>query len=580
MLHALYFKNKFSNQLHEKFLSSIPKSLSEVTLNCINNSLLILKSNTTNIDEELKDNNCLLIGEIYPRDSLMQFNHENQIDLISYYNKYYWGNFVLFKLNEEDLQVFIPQCSQIGIFYYETNDYVVFSTEIVFFKNFIKLSLNEEYLQLFLLHGDISSKLTPFDHIYEIPSGYKAKYSPNSKCIHSPVWTYEESLAPKFSSIEDAKTAIKKSFNNVITTILNHNENIFLDLSGGLDSSSILFELCRNKSSNHNIYGINLYDPSVNSSNELEHVLKLKQYNNFNLIKLNYNNCLLFTPAECTILPNKPTIVLSHLKYQQQLNEIAGAHHQTYCFMNGHGGDSVFGCPPAIGAVADLFLDDKFSNINDKAHELAVLYRKSIWNIYATNIKLWLKHKFKNYNPSLRKATQLYNFSNNSKDQYLSLFKQLGHLNYPSEFQLCLLTHLTIANTHTNLRSNAHNIYYPLLTKPILDTALKIRSYDSFNIEYDRYLFRKSMSEVYNNSYVWRKDKGHTTGVFHKALDINKSYLTELCLNGRLINMGIVNREKFISLYNKTQKGLIDEQWALYQTLCLEIFLDMWSNHI
>lgn len=280
-----------------------------------------------------------------------------------------------------------------------------------------------------------------------------------------------------------------------------------------------------------------------------------------------------------SILPNKPTILMSHLKYYQILNEIGYSYTNNPCFVNGHGGDSLFLSSPPMKCIADLVYDKKYSQIVTKIKELSLYYRTTILEILSTNIVSFFKYqlgihssiKYNGNAPWLLLSQQV-------NKEYFTIFDQLGYMSSPSKNDHCLNIYLTLASMQTNLRSKDHHLHYPFATQLMLEIALNINSYDSFNAGYDRYLFRKSISSFYNTSHVWRKDKGHTTGVFHKGLNVNKKYILNLCMNGYLAQSGIIHKDLFMTHYERTSKGIINQQWLLVHLLCLEMYIDMWRN--
>ncbi len=101
---------------------------------------------------------------------------------------------------------------------------------------------------------------------------------------------------------------------------------------------------------------------------------------------------------------------------------------------------------------------------------------------------------------------------------------------------------------------------------------------NSFNDSYNRYVFRREISNFFNSDAVWRKTKGQTTGVFQRSLVENRDYILELCLNGFVAKAGLIKSKILEKYISRISKGLTDYQWSLIHLLCYEIFVGCWQS--
>ncbi len=574
-IYGIYFKDHIVSEIHHKFdnlnlnLDSykLTKGSSTVVVKGLQKILL----NTNNfVDDKL------MFGSIF---SKSQSSKEISIptkDGAEFLNDNYWGSYVFLKISEYNFEIFVSQSSSLQVFYCASKEYVVFSSDIVFINKFIQISFDEEYLKAFLIHGDFISSFTPFKKVMEVCGGYKVNF--NIKDItESKIWNYNRHTQLTLLSSE----AIPQTLSLVVGSVSENFNNIFLDLSGGLDSSSILFSLNHARKQNQKIYGINISDEFVKSSNEIQYVESLKEVIDFELIKINYNDCLPFTTLEnYNIVPSRPSIVMSHLKKDQMLNEIAKSYTNNPLFINGHVGDALFLCPPPIECISDMIIDGKFSSITKKIMDLALYYRKPLLDIVVMNLKSLLKSFFKiKPEAGYYSLAPWYNFSCKVNKKYISLlYECLDSKMLPGEIDRLIGLYFALSSIKSETRNSLYPVFYPFSSQPMLEIGLGIKTYDSFNEGYDRYVFRKSISDYFKTELVWRKSKGNTTGVFHKGLRTNKEYILNLCMDGYLSKMGIIDKKILLKYYESISGGFMDYQWQFNHLLCLEIYMAMWRG--
>ncbi len=495
--------------------------------------------------------------------------------------KNYWGDYVLITINSDEIELFVSPFSNLQLFYYDCLDYIMFATQISYLLSFHKLKLDEKYLHLFLLNGDFISNYTPFENIKEVKNGHSMYFSNKNKVSCQKIWKYPE--IEKFNS----ELQICNSLNNVVSSYSSKVDSIFLELSGGVDSSSILFALnqLNHHKKNNKIYALNLFDKHISSSNELKYVLALKNSVDFELITIDYEQCLPYSRIDVSnFLPNKPSITFSHLKKEKLLVEIAENNANNYLFMNGHGGDSAFMCPPLTECLLDIVFDKKSRLFMTKLKELAIYYRTTVWSLLAECFDIVLKH----YN--IKSNLFVYNkiapwYFNKSGIQNI-LYESSFYINKNKEIYLpgkrvqMNNIDITLASTLVNLKGCNQYSVFPFLSQPVIECALNINTYDSFKHNYDRHAFRTSISNFFNTEAVWRNNKGETTGVFHRSLNANKDYIYELCMDGYIANnLKLIDKKVLERYIQQISKGVGDFQWSLDHLMCMEIFINSWHNY-
>ena len=269
-------------------------------------------------------------------------------------------------------------------------------------------------------------------------------------------------------------------FYATLTAKTHYYNDVFLELSGGLDSSSILLALEKAETSDQRLFAFNIYDERVNSSNELIHVERLKQEACFSLIKVNYMDCMPYSEVRnLKLRPNMPTISISHLKKEQLLVDIASSYTKNPIFINGHGGDTAFMAPPPLGSTADLILDKRFDLLSLNLHKLAIFYRTTYWQLVYNALKSISSSIFRNqslftYHNIAPWFLDQSKFNHKLKVNQYYLTKHLSR--WPGKSRQMYDFDITLANTLVNLKGTNYN-FFPFLTLPIVELALSIKTY-------------------------------------------------------------------------------------------------------
>jgi asparagine synthase (glutamine-hydrolysing) len=358
-----------------------------------------------------------------------------------------------------------------------------------------------------------------------------------------------------------------------------------LDFSGGLDSTALAFTLDRiiKNSPGKKLIGINAFHPMVNSSNEIQYAKAIANHIGMDLVEFNYVGCLPFTPIDSKSRQfklNKPSILLSHEKFEEEIGAIS-ASYKTSIAISGHGGDSLFMCPPSLSSIADYFIHQGYAGLKTKILDLCIHTRLPIYQVAKHSVKQWLKHKF-NINGQFR-SSQFFCAEWINKSLIDSYEIDVTHpvdnskkcLPGKKEHIISILD--TISNTNVDLRNNHQPVFHPFLQQPLLEMALSMPTYLSLQQGYDRFLFRKGISEYFQTQSVWRKGKGETSGVTQLGLIANFQHVSELCLEGLMAKNGYIDRSIILNHLRLIEGGHVQYVQPLIYLFCLEKFISNWS---
>ena len=100
-----------------------------------------------------------------------------------------------------------------------------------------------------------------------------------------------------------------------------------------------------------------------------------------------------------------------------------------------------------------------------------------------------------------------------------------------------------------------------------------------YNEEYNRIILRECMTKkfpVCGNKF-YRKSKGDTTAILQLAVEQNEARIKELCLEGRLVSLGEIDRDKLEEGIKVIKYGKLDGFRNLFHLIAIELWLEEWG---
>ncbi len=529
---------------------------------------------------------CLLMGKVFnknntlvTRDDLIALSRQPSTTTVNAV----WGNYLYINSKDKQISILRDPTGQIKLFYASlTGGNIAFSSEIEILKHLLSgsLSVNQRYLANFILSSDVIAQATPFTNITELLPGYQLELSPKKisvSLIWDPLDYYQndKDAAPQQSAIVD-------SLNEVLSAWTSTLSGVFLNFSGGLDSTSILY--CLNHVLGHEkeIIAINEFNPKVQSSNELAYARKIAGDIGVKLVEFDNSDYLsLSTCPVSGLKPNYLSRSLLFTDYQRAIYNMANKR-QDVQFMNGQGGDHIFFTDPPIESLTDLFIEQGSSNLFIKLKELATMTRKPAYPIVKSALMKYFSYVFKSkFRPNVLKG--LSNAPWLSKDLLALGKKRLTHPYFSTINKRVppgKLYH--IYAMFDGIASIRENIFYPtgvfnpLLSQPVLELALSFPTYKLFEKHHNRYPFRQSISSYFKTDSVWRKSKGETSGYFQLAFQKHKDVVTSLCMEGYLAKEKLIDKDKLYADIQDNCHGQMDNSFMLINLLALESYLNYW----
>ena len=532
--------------------------------------------------------NCFIIGDLYHRDNFLPVSNSeksvfDKLEFEAIHAKY-WGNYLIFRYHSGNhtFEIFKGLAAKIDVFYasFDTRSVLFANTpECIFKINNCTLKFNQSYLLSYLLDAENMHRVvdTAFSGVSRLPQGCSLSLSQDFPIAKIKLEADITKIGYYNDDVVSINKALPETLKSVIKALLSHHQgNIGIQFSGGLDSSSILYLINAISQPNSNIYAFNLFHSDIASSNEYDYAkLVSQELENVKLLKVLYQKARAFTPVTQNILLSTPCTTITGLKLGNYIASLISKYKIDIMF-SGEGGDHLFQAPPSPEFVCDLIIDKGFGSVFNTAKELAMQLRMPLWKLLKSCSKGLYQYYlglgyFDNIGARPINVEQVEWLKDGvgvvEKLSYSPIYSIKNIM--PGKFEQIDSVYRALTITCGGMYSyNA----YPFLTEPVIELGLSIPTYELFGNGYDRYIFRKAMSDFLSVNTLWRKDKGEITGVLQLGLRHNLKYITELCMDGFFANKQFIDTEKLYLALNASANGapLAPE---LQNLLAIELFV-------
>ena len=544
------------------------------------------------MDVFLENASSILIGRAFDKIRSSAVNKDD-LGTANFLQKI-WGTYVYFHEGQDQFEIAVSLNGQLPFFYYIfPNGNILFSSDI---KTLFKVlgqkpNPNWTYMCSYLLYGFNSAVMTPFLGIHELPLGCRLKITNNERRSEPKIEPYWDPLFASCGtrSLYDGQDAVD-ILQATLKPLIEPYKNIVVSLSGGLDSSSLLYCLSKLKRSDQTLTAQNHFHANVQSSNELVYARKVCQETGVDLVEVDVSEFLPFSNlgGSLPMNPNKPCAAFISLNVADEIYSYFPAN-GSCIFLNGHGSDHIFMRSPPKKAASDYLLEQGFQGFKGKLAELAHFYRDALFPILMTNVASLVSYARarrldKRHHRNTQALTQeimptwikpclLKQASPAFKHP---IYKHLPSRVFPGKYEQIDMLYEGLASIQVAM-DPVHRAHCPFLDEPVVEFALSFPVYELFQAGYDRYPLRKAVSDRFQTQTVWRRDKGEATGIFQLGIKNNLQDVLDLCLNGQFVQQGLIDKEGLHKTILQISSGSIDHMWPVTHLACLELFLKSWA---
>jgi asparagine synthase (glutamine-hydrolysing) len=541
------------------------------------------------MDQIWESDSTVLIGRIFDKErntivepkEFKQYSQELKQDL----TRKVWGKYVYWLLdNTNMLEVMVDPTGQLPCFYYTLpNGELLFASHIDLISQCLpsNLEYNWSYLCSYLFYGSSCAMQTPFKGLEEISPGCVLSATQSNQKIRS-FWNPCSTIDIP-SPVGNAVNVLQ----SVLKPMIDPYQNVCVSLSGGLDSSSLVYCLNEIKRSNQKLTAFNHFHSDVKSSNELHYARKVCEEVGIELIEVDISETLPFDTYcdDQDLKLNKPfpgcINIASINKWKNHLPT-----KDSCIFLSGQGSDHIFMRPPTQMSIADYLLTQGTQGLVRKIKEVTHFYRDALTPVLTQNAGGLIRYLFAqkldkrgSRSPQgklphwLTKKVHQYKTSKFIHPVYWDLPSRI----LPGKYQQMNALYAGLASVHVNIYKQ-YPEQYPFLCEPMMKFAFSFATYDLFQKGYDRYPLRQAVSSHFHTHTVWRRDKGQTTGIIQLGVKKNIDYVMELCLEGELVRQGFIDPKKLHQTILLISNGDAKNLWPFIHLSSIEIFLKTWSQ--
>ncbi|GAM52135.1 asparagine synthase-related protein [Mycoavidus cysteinexigens] len=432
-------------------------------------------------------------------------------------------------------------------------------------------SWNKSFFTTWLRTSTVQSGALPFDNILELPPGCAIFYTYGRKPEMSSVW--DPLKSPVRDSISQNPYDILK---NYLSLNVSHNDQPVLELSGGLESSSILLAMQALAPVTQPLSCAHYYNSEVGSSNELEHARRVAQYTGARLNEID-NKVLSFAPVKLIPRLAKPHFRSNSFAFNQHIASRLDECENTI-LISGHGGDALFLAPPPCSVLADAALTLHWRHLMRRAVDLALIRRKPLSHIAWSAIKsVFSSDPFGNVSRAFKLLSDAAQGEPLDGWSHLHPFIQNTNIRLPGKLYQLFLAYLSLDDVRTPAHPFKRGTHYPFLCQPMIECALSTPSYRHFEGAHNRIILRKAVSTATGYPHLWRRNKGETTGIHLLGIRQHKAHVMAHCLEGFLAKEGYIDPIRTHAAILESCKGRNEYLTDIFHIYSAELFIQGWQ---
>lgn len=500
-----------------------------------------------------------------------------------YLGEKFWGQYVVFLYDGHQKQgyLFPDPMGLFSAFYTETREGFFFASDLNLLLPLLKkTTLNHTYLTATVtasLGGMAASDQTPFEGIFEVRPGEGLVFSQadNQRCLF---WNPIHYIDPARFSQEK----ILPTFLNCVAAWKNVSPNVCLHLSGGLDSTALLFALKHFPRKTQDIFGVTYGNKAISASDETLHAKNVA-----NVLGVELLECHWETSYDFSVLYKE-----SQLTWERPCNawlmqdidcvlENKVTSYGEVIFWSGHGGDQLFYEGMPDNALVDYFVQKGSKGFFSNMMNLCTLYREPLPLFFKKTLKAYVRHKlgYDGFDAYILNKSQWFK---GAVEGHMRLFQPpfLRDLTAvpPAKREQILEIYEGTFNTGDYEKHRKVPTVYPFYSQPLVELSLAMPIYESYSQHMSRTPFRKVIGDFFNTDLVYRRSKGETSGVLQLGLQANRQTIQSLTLDGFCVSNGYVDRSLLEKDLTKALRGDTENLRPIMNLIALEGWMVAWSQ--
>jgi asparagine synthase (glutamine-hydrolysing) len=369
--------------------------------------------------------------------------------------------------------------------------------------------------------------------------------------------------------------SLSATFEQCVTAWLGEADRAWIELSGGLDSSAVLWAAAR---SGRETIGVHSHDPRSAAGDELKYARAASEHVGTELRVVD------IVPLESTLetfadLNELPEFSVSQFLYPQMIRQYTDLIAPDRRVLNGIGGDQLF-----CAMLPNNFeLHDSFRH--DKKNFLRQVLGTSRWQgtpvvpllaaVAAAEFRLLRGRLLEGVLPHVNAYEPVPWIDASSFDKLTEVRRrtELAGTRLPAgKISQILAITLGAAIPLEQTLFDAFTQISPMYSQPLVELTLRIRTTDLLAPHCDRVSFRTAMRTKLPDAIVDRVDKGETSNWHARTIANNAATIKELVGNGAAVAAGVVETEGAMAALRAASAGKTTDLRPLLELVAMELW--------
>ena len=460
---------------------------------------------------------------------------------------------------------------------------IVWSTEMAALLNVCQREIHEEYMAGAMSLNPVPG-LTPYKSISDVKAAHVVTVKATGELRSERFWKLDPAHEIRYSTDEQYQEHVLHEFREAIRCRLRSDRPVFAELSGGLDSSSIVCvadEIIRNgEAQAKRLETVSHVFDECPTSDERRYIqlVEAKRQIPNHYIRDEDFRLLAPLPNDVAIVTPNP-VVLSfglHSGIGKAMDRVGAR-----VLLSGLGGDQMFGgISGAYPEVADLLASGRFIALNRSLRAWGRARKQSYLSL------LWKDAIVRQFPPRLQAVTlgkraQLpswYNpdFSRRMKLQERMLAKDRLK-SFPThsardQAQGFLSTVKSISSCWRTEQFGI-DVTYPFAHRPLVEFLQAIPLDQLMRPGENRFVMRRMLAGILPDEIAKRRTKGNPREAIFRAIARESGRLHAVFENSRLSARGYIDKEPLFAALDRARNGYETHSAFLMQTILLEFWL-------
>ena len=446
----------------------------------------------------------------------------------------------------------------------------------------IPLEPNNEFVAGYLMY-DPEPELTAYKNIHSVKPFHLVTFQADGRRRESRYWDLAVIKPIRYKTDAEYEEEFRFHFSNAVRGPLRTNRPVFSDLSGGLDSSSIVcvaHQLIENSEvPAAELITISLISSGSPTSDQTNYIRCVEDHigRAGHLID-EYDHPLFSTMSVENASVNLNPLLFCEAKHRHVASLMREANARV--LLSGVGGDEITcGQQNPTPELADLLVALKFKSLHAQLKAWSKRARRPYISLLSNTLRsllpLPLRARYQSRTPGLvpnfLMGKFVKNFSLRSREIPTAPFACAT----PSANDQALGFYTAIRGIATGYRSELTPGYisYPFLARPFVEYMQAIPHTQRVQLGKRRFLMRRALKNVLPEAIVKRKDKGNPQETINRAFMREWPRLRPLFEDSRIAAHGFVDNTLFLSAVEEYRLGKGIHLGMLLKLLSLEFWL-------